>query len=190
MHIGGWSAGGRIPSFEDLYQRYYRRVVSYVMNCRFSRDDAQELTQEIFIRVLTHMDTYRGDSEWNFIQTTARRHVSNEIRRLHAKKREAVMSAVHELAHDLEDKALPADLKIERHEAMADRQRKLRAAIAQLPPGSRHAFILRMKGKTYKEIAHICGITDVAARARFHEARVRLKAQVGEDPPGGDDDKE
>jgi RNA polymerase sigma-70 factor (ECF subfamily) len=187
MQTGDRRGGGGILSFEELYRRYYDRVVRYVIYRGFPTDEARDLAQDIFFRVFQHMETYRGESQWNFIEITARHYLANVFRAKHAQKRYAVTSSLHELERDVRDNALPADAAMEIRETAAKRQREFQNAIAQLGPGSREAFLLRLKGGRYKDIAELLGISLDAVRARIHEARVRLKAQLGQDPPGNDD---
>src|SRR6266849_3615435 len=74
--------------FKSLYQRYYWRVVRfYERTFRQTQEDAQDLAQEAFLRFYEAIDEYRGDAEWAFFETIARRVAYNRIRSLHTAKR-------------------------------------------------------------------------------------------------------
>lgn len=190
MHTGGRREDGRIRSFEELYERYYDRVVTYFFHLGVPREEARDFAQDVFVRVFRHMDTYRGEAEWSFIEITARRYFANALRAKYARKRDAVTSPIDELERELSDASPGADAEMERREEAVIRKRAFLDAIAQLAPGSREAFLLRVKGRKYKEIAKVLGISLDAVRARVHEALVRLRAQFGPEAPEEDHDEE
>ena len=190
MHTGGRREDGRISSFEELYKKYYDRVVLYFVHHGVPREEARDYAQDVFFRVFRNMDTYRGEAEWNFIEITARRYFSNVLRAKYTQKRDAATSSIDELEREVSDTSPGVDAEMERREEAAIRKRVFLDAITQLAPGSREAFLLRLKGRKYKDIAKLLGISLDAVRARIHEARVRLRAQFGPDAPGGDDHDE
>ena len=53
--------------FGGLY-KYYDRVVAYLMAFGFSRDDARDLAQDVFVRVIESMSTFRGEAKWTFLE--------------------------------------------------------------------------------------------------------------------------
>jgi RNA polymerase sigma-70 factor (ECF subfamily) len=190
MHTGGRREDGRIRSFEELYRNYYGRVVAYFRHLGVPSDEARDFAQDVFFRVFQHMDTYRGESEWNFIEITARRYFANMIRAKNAKKRDVFFSPIDDVASEVRDTALAADAAIELRETAAGRKREFVHALAELGPATREAFLLRLKGIKYKDVAKILGISLDAARARIHEARVRLTDRFGADAAGEDDHDE
>jgi RNA polymerase sigma factor (sigma-70 family) len=171
-----------IRSFEQLYERYYDRMVNFLTYLGFPREEARDLSQEIFLRVFQHMDIYRGEAEWNFLEITARRHAANVIRSGHAKKRESKAVPMED-GVDIRDPAMTADQVIEERQEHAHRLRELHAAIRELPPATREAFILRMRGMKYKDIQKILGISLDAVKARIREAHLKLTKRLGEEPP-------
>lgn len=190
MHTGGRREDGRIRSFEELYEKYYDRVVSYFLHHGVPREEARDFAQDVFFRVFRYMDTYRGEAEWSFIEITARHYFSNVLRAKYTQKRDAPTSSIDELEREVRDTSPGVDAEMERREEAAIRKRAFLDAIAQLAPGSREAFLLRVKGRKYKDIAKLLGISLDAVRARIHEARVRLKEQFGPEAPGGEDHDE
>jgi RNA polymerase sigma-70 factor (ECF subfamily) len=189
MRAGDPREPGSIRSFEQLYERYYDRMVNFLVSLRFPRDEARDLAQDIFLRVFQHMDSYRGEAEWKFLEVTARRHVANVIRGRHTQKREALRAPDEELTR-LTDRTIPADERLAQRERRASRQTALRAAIDELPPGTREAFLLRCRGRKYKDIQQLLGISMDAVKARLHEARIRLRERLGENPPEDEHDAE
>lgn len=179
--------------FRDLFDRYYRPVFAYFVRCGFSRDESKELTQETFLRVFRRMDQYRGDAEWGFLQVTARNLAANEIRSRRAQKRAAVEVSLEELPYLPDSLARdpwtsqappsPEDDLVEREEA-ANRRRRLREAMAELPEGIRACLLLRLSGLKYRHIQQRLDISMDAVKSRLHEARIRLRALLAEEPEG------
>lgn len=181
--------------FQDLYHRYYRSIFAYLVRCGFSRDRAEEIAQEAFLRVYRSMDRYRGDAEWSFLQTTARNLAFNEIRALKTLKRTGVEVSLEEHPH-LQDllarnprmgqaPVSPEVDLVERQEA-ARRRKQLRDAVAELPEGIQKCLLLRLGGLKYSEIQERLHISMDAVKARLHEARGRLRARLAEEPGGID----
>ena len=170
-------------SFE-LFDLYYARTVRYLMaTFRLARQDAEDVAQEAFIRVLRSGDSPRGGAEWAFIKTTAHNVALNWIRDGKAAKRSGVNVPVDD-AGEIRDVAKRADDDlIRREDAIAFRNRIARA-IANLPEGSRLCYLLRRRGYSYEEIKEILGITLDAVKSRLHEAKRRLRDEVGKVPPG------
>jgi RNA polymerase sigma-70 factor, ECF subfamily len=200
------SGSDRDSRFQDLFARYYRSVFAYLVSCGFSRDDARELAQEVFLRVYRGMDQYRGEAEWGFLQTTARNLAFNEIRGRKTQKRAAVEVSFEQLSH-LPDSlakdpwtgqapASPEADLVDREQAARLRQR-LRDAIAELPEGIRACLLLRLRGLKYRQIQQRLNISLDAVKSRLHEARNKLRERLAEEPAGiawpaasGEDDHE
>src|ERR1044072_7750464 len=73
--------GGADDLFELLYKRYPARMLRFFRRVfRVSEADAQELTQESFIRFLRTMGEYRADAEWALLETIARNTGYNHVR--------------------------------------------------------------------------------------------------------------
>jgi RNA polymerase sigma-70 factor (ECF subfamily) len=168
--------------FEDLYRRYYRAVVSYFVRLGFSRDDARDLAQDTFVRVYRNMSTYRGDAEWTYLETTARRVALNERRRRGTRSRAGVEVPVDGVQPP--DSAPPVDVVLSEEEEQTLRVRRLAAAIEKLPEGIRDCLLLRLKGLTYRAIAEVLGISVDAVKSRLHEAKALLRAHLAEEPTG------
>lgn len=171
--------------FESLFRRYYKRVVSFLMHLGFPIDDARDLAQETFLRVYRNMDAYRGDAEWTFLRTTAHNLVKNRFRDQSAQKRKVTKVAIADIA-DPGDPAPPADAVLEAREETARFRTRYAAVIAALPEGLQQCFLLREQGYSYEEMAAILRIPMNSVKSRLHDAKRRLRAQLGEEWEGID----
>ena len=162
-------------AFEKFYA-YYPGVVALVHRLGFNLEEARDLAQEAYVRVLRSMDHYRGEAHWPYLQKIVRRVAANEIRAKHAAKRhgEIVSEGVLVTAAD-EDLSRP-DEALEAKEAL----RRVRTAIAQLDTTDRTVLLLQLNGSSYEDMGQTLGISLAAVKSRLNMARKRLKEVLGE----------
>ncbi|HEV7765839.1 MAG TPA: RNA polymerase sigma factor [Thermoanaerobaculia bacterium] len=169
--------------FRDLYDRYYRSVVSFLIRHGMARDEARDLAQDVFVRVYEHMDAYRGESEWKFLEVTARRLALNHFRARQTQKRggvEVPLDAIPEART-----AIPsAELGLAEREERDVRRKRLHAAISELPASEQKCLLLWLRESTYSEIQRILGISMDAVKSRLHDARKRLRERLAAEPVG------
>lgn len=172
--------GERDESFRSLYDDHFDRVVGYLIRIGVPRDEAREIAQDAFMRVYERMENVRG-SPVVYLYTTARNLAWNRHRDAHALKRGGVRVSL--------DGIDPASRAPSAESVLVERERKdrIRFAIGTLPKGMQQALLLRLDGRAYKDIATVLGITIDAVKSRIHDAKVRLREQLGEEPPGTDD---
>ncbi|WP_025413345.1 RNA polymerase sigma factor [Gemmatirosa kalamazoonensis] len=161
------AAGGDRRAFERLYRAHVGRVYALCARMAADRALAEELTQDVFVRVWEKLASFRGESSFGtWIHRVA---VNVVLNRLQAEKRDRKRSA----SSDDEDDgiaALPA-----RPTAPGDRM-DLERAIAALPPGARRVFVLHdVEGFRHEEIAEQLGITSGGSKAQLHRARLLLR---------------
>lgn len=179
-------ADDREEQFEKLYS-YYPAVVKLLLNLGFELEDSRDLAQQVFVRVYEHMDTYRGESKWAYLQQVTRRLAYNENRDRHAGKRHGTTVTTEEIL-DLEDTHVrPPDAALESKE----NTERVRQAIAQLTPKDQTSIRLQLAGYSLEEIAPVIGTTALALKSRLNGVRKRLRQLLGEDVEGlsGNDDQ-
>lgn len=172
-------------SFE-LFERHYGRTVQYLIaQFGLSRDDALDLAQDAFLRVLKSGASYREDAQWPFIKTTAHNVAVNWIRDRKAAKRSGVNVSVDD-AGQLRDARQRADDTLARREQAVALRKLIAKAVTELPEGVRLCYLLRRRGYSYDEIRRMLDITMDAVKSRLHEAKRRIRDSVGGLPPGLD----
>jgi RNA polymerase sigma-70 factor (ECF subfamily) len=169
--------------FKSLYERYYRRIVAYYMRgFRLSQADAENLTQDTFLRFFEMLDEYRGEAEWALLERIARTVGLNSIRSLHTARRGAGVRTLEldeALAAGREPAAPPEPDYAEREET-AGRRKRLHDEIERLPKGQRHCLQLWLSEVSYEGIARNLGITLDAVRSRLRDARKVLRERLGD----------
>jgi RNA polymerase sigma-70 factor (ECF subfamily) len=181
----GTMAGDNESLFEDLFRRYYKRVVAFLMYLGFPADDARDLAQDTFIRVYRTMDAYRREAEWAFLRTTAHNVAKNRIRDDSTLKRKVMKVAIEDVV-DPGDPAPGADDVLITTEETARFRKRYNDAVARLPERSRDAFLLRAQGHSYEEMAAILRVPLNTVKSRLHDAKQRLRNELGKEPQGID----
>lgn len=136
------------------------------------QDDAERLTQDVFVRVWQRLGSFRGDSRFtSWLHRIAVNLVLEDSRSM--RRRTARVQNVADPAfHERPGKDASSD-----YDARMDLER----AIATLPPGARHALVLHdIEGYKHEEIAQMLGIATGTVKAQLHRARRLMRARLGE----------
>lgn len=159
------AAAGDRRAFERLYRMHVNRVFSVCARMVSDRQQAEELTQDVFVRAWGKLSLYRGESAFS---TWLHRLAVNVV--LNARKSEGVRRGRYG-GGDEELESVPQGSLPPPGTAM-----DLEAAIALLPPGARKVFVLHdVEGFKHEEIAEMLGITAGGSKAQLHRARLLLR---------------
>jgi RNA polymerase sigma-70 factor (ECF subfamily) len=162
------AAGGDSSAFERLYRTHVAKVHSLTRRMLGS-DQADEVTQDIFVRTWQKLGTFRGESAFGTWLHRLAVNVIIERRRVFATRRERV--ADDPSALDLA--TVPP--------ARTDLRVDFEQAIEQLPPGAREIFVLHdVEGHKHREIAALLDITAGTSKRQLHRARMLLRQQLGD----------
>jgi RNA polymerase sigma-70 factor (ECF subfamily) len=160
------AAAGDTKAFERLYRGHAGRVHGLARRM-VGPDHADELTQEVFVRVWQKLGTFRGESAFG---TWLHRVAVNVIL-----GRRSTLKVERERYQDpetaFETLAGPPGSK----ETRLD----FEAAIGHLPKGARTVFVLHdVEGFKHQEIAGMLGITSGTSKAQLHRARMVLRRHL------------
>jgi RNA polymerase sigma-70 factor (ECF subfamily) len=160
------AAAGDASAFERLYRTHVARIHSLTRRMLGSHD-ADEVTQDIFVRTWQKLGQFRGDSQFSTWLHRLAVNVVIERRRSFAIQRERMT-----------DDPLALDL-VTVAPARADLTVDFEAAIEQLPPGARAIFVLHdVEGYKHREIAAMLGITSGTSKRQLHRARMLLRKHL------------
>lgn len=164
------AASGDAHAFERLYRANVARIHSLVRRM-LNDEDADEVTQDVFVRAWEKLGTFRGESAFGTwlhrlaVNVVLGRRQLLGIRRSRflqddgALERHATRSATPELAVDFE------------------------AAIARLPDGMRQVFVLHdVEGYRHEEIANALGLAVGTSKSQLHRARMALRRHLEPGP--------
>lgn len=174
--------GGDPQAFEELVERYQRRLLNFVYRTIGDRERAEDLVQEVFIRVHRHLarfDQTKKFSTW--IYTIASNLAKNELR--NRSRNPLVLFQTIKKNWEADHRPLQFEDPQNRPDDLY-RKRHLRQlvdwSVAQLPEHHRVVFVLReLEGKTYEEIADITGCNLGTVKSRLNRARNRFAQLIG-----------
>ena len=168
---------GDSPAFDAVFAAYRRRIFGFLVRMTRRRDVAEDLLQEVFLRLAQHARRLDEDTKlgaWLF--TVAHRLVISWARA------QAVRA---QLAGDLPRRE-PAGGERSPLDAVADSQAQLalERAFAGLAPTYREvALLVGVEGMQPAEVAEILGLRPDAVRQRLARARTQLAESLGEHAP-------
>ncbi len=167
----------------DLVLRYQRQVFSVLMRVVRRAEDAEDLTQETFVRMFRALDRYdpeRPFTAWLF--TIATRLGIDHLRRRRIQTFSLTISepgSTEERTIDVEDPGLKPD----EITSNAEEEKRAQDLIDSLPEHYRIVVVLRhQQDLSYEEIAEALNMPLGTVKARIHRARALLKNRI-EGPP-------
>ena len=159
---------GDQAAFRSLYELSVDRV--YALCLRIAADPAlaEELTQDVFVRVWEKLRTFKGESAFStWLHRLAVNVVLSE-KRSRGRREKRVFPA-----GELEDLERPGTVPI------PGNRMDLEQAIASLPPGARAVFVLHdIEGYQHEEIAEMSGLAAGTSKAQLFRARRLLREML------------
>jgi len=165
---------GNPQSFGALVDRYQTRLLNFINRTIGDRERAEDLVQEVFIRVFRHLHRFDQTKKFStWIYTIASNLAKNELR--NRSRNPLVLfqtikkhwEADHRPLQFEDATARPDDLYRKRYLKEAVEQ-----CVGQLPAHHRAVFVLReLEGKSYAEIADITGCNLGTVKSRLNRAR-------------------
>src|SRR5438309_12012224 len=158
-------------AFEELVIAYQHRVFGVALRMLRNRGEAEEIAQEVFLRVHRAVEDFRGEakrSTWLYAITS--RLCLNRL-----------ASGERRMAREGEEslERLRADADPAAHVERVELEAALQRAITELPEERRIVVVLRdLEGLPYEEIAEALDLPVNTVRSRLHRARLDLKAKL------------
>lgn len=159
--------------FNQIVRDYSERLWWHVRRFVNSHEDADDLLQEIFLKVWTALPSFRGEAQ---LFTWVWRIATNET--LNHLRKEKVRAALKFSSVDAEmERRIQADPFFKGTEA----ERELAKAVLKLPEKQRQVFIMRWwDDLSYEEISAITGTSVGALKASYHIAQEKIRSLVSE----------
>jgi RNA polymerase sigma-70 factor (ECF subfamily) len=174
-------AAGEELAFAELMADHERMVVQLAVNLLGDRDEALDLSQDVFLRVFRTIHRFRGQSTlrtWIYrITVNQARNRRRFWRRRH--RGEQVSLDAHVAAHG--DVLRDGEAGPDRILAQKELAERLRQALGHLPFDQRSAIVLReIDGLSYDEIAYSLGVAIGTVKSRLTRARIALRNELRE----------
>lgn len=166
------------PSWEEIVREHTPQVYRLAYRLTGQEADAQDLTQEVFIRVFNSLDGYRPGTFPGWLHRITTNLFLDQVRR---KQRQRTW-ALGQYEADTPRAAVGDEP--ERGFEMANLDVDIQSALAALPPEYRVAVVLRdIEDLSYEAIAEALGVSLGTVRSRIHRGRARLRRLLAHRDP-------
>lgn len=171
-------------AFNELVELYQDRVFRLVFRMLGRRDEAEDLTQEVFVQVFKAISTFRGDSKLaTWVYRIAVNLCKNRVKYLWRRRTEAQddFESAQERRSMQSAGGVTSGEVAGPEQAVQGYQMEvvIKRCIAELEPDFSEVLVLRdVEGLSYEEITEITGLAEGTVKSRIHRARTILKAKV------------
>lgn len=170
-------------AFEELVQRYQARLVRLLEHLGPRRDLADDMTQEVFLRVFRARKTYQPGAKFSTWLFTIAGNVARNAARASGRRQEVSEVDTARSSDSGSHQAALSNIAMEASGLMptrliegAERAEVVRAAVQMLSDRQREALLLsKFEGLCYAEIAEVMQLTTKAVKSLLSRARVNLK---------------
>jgi RNA polymerase sigma-70 factor (ECF subfamily) len=170
---------GEPGALDALVRATYADVYALAFRLVRDRDEAADVTQEVFVRVMRSVVGFRGESAfgtWLHRVTVNTALTSLRKRSRRAQPGREAFAMPDSVATIVDEDAGPEE-RAERAELLA----RAEAAVAALPESSRTIVVLRdVEGLSTAEVAAATGLSETAVKVRLFRARERLRASLAD----------
>jgi len=170
---------GDTSAFEELVNRYERKIFRLTMNITRNREDAEDAMQDAFMKAYSHLHQFQEGSRF---YTWLVRIAANEALMRLRKRRPNQVSLDEPI--EGEDDFIPQQIEDwgpspEQRYAQTEMRDILRSVIEDLQPDFRIVFLLRdVEGLSTEETAETVGISEAAVKSRLLRARLKLRQKL------------
>ncbi len=177
---------GDVSAFEALVARHQRGVYNFLLRSVGQKARAEELLQEVFLRVVRAKARYTPSAKFTtWLYSIARNLCVDESRRAKFRKHQSLDASRRgsdgeqgsAMIASIPSKDVPTD---EAAEAPTIRKR-LSEAVSKLPIEQREVFLLRqVSGLSFREIAETVDIPENTVKSRMRYALEKLRSELGD----------
>ena len=170
-------AGDR-NAFRVLVERHYQTIYRLCRSIVRNSEDAEDATQEVFVRVYEALSQYAGRGAFGaWLRRLTVNHCLNRVQTA------AARASARSCSIDLMAESLPASYEDDPEERLlrAEEQGRIQRELDYLPAPQRAALALRLlEGLSYEEIAELMGAPVNSVRSWLHRGRERLREALEE----------
>ena len=167
---------GDDAAWEQIVREYAGRIFRICFRYTNRREEAEDLTQEIFIRVYQNLHTFHSEtgSFQNWVLRLSRNLIIDRYRQMRRFRQQGGSLELEDM--HLEDTSTPSP---QRTLEQAEASSILRKALRALSPESKEAIILRdLQGMGYQEMSLVLGVPEGTVKSRINRGRLALSRQL------------
>lgn len=170
---------GQVDALEQLVERFRRPLYGYILNMTEGRDDADEIFQEVWFRVIRKLDGYRQKNFFGWVVRITHNLIIDRHRR---RRPEVSLDRETETAEPMVDRISATGMDPQQQTEAADLGRRIADAVSGLPDEQKEVFLLRVQtALPFKEIAGIQKASINTVLARMQYALEKLRGALKDD---------
>ena len=156
---------GQLDQLNELFSRYSKRIYNYFLKSTLERDDSDDLTQELFIRVMKYRKSYKEGQKVQFwVFQIARNMLKDHFRKMKVHRDQ--FNPVEVMPEVIDDSL----------EEAREREKQLYRAMKQLPDDKRELLALsKFEGLKYEQIAALRETSVSNIKVQVHRTMKELK---------------
>lgn len=172
---------GEAEAFELLVRRYERPLYNFILRSVRRRERADELLQDVFLKVVQRSQDFKGQSKFSTWLYTIARNLCIDHSRKMVFRRHKSLDAATRAGRDSEGPTLlertpSSDLGSDRRAIANDLAARIAAAVEELPEEQREVFLMRqVQGMAFKAIAEVVDVPENTVKSRMRYALERLQ---------------
>jgi RNA polymerase sigma-70 factor (ECF subfamily) len=169
-------------AFRELVEAYRDRVFNMTFRMLGNREEAEDVSQEVFITVFKSIDSFRGDAKFStWLYRVTANHCKNRIKylsRRHDRSKAEFDESIER--NPAAGSVAPASMGRPDHQVEgADLEQLIQRLIAELDDDHRILIVLRdVEELSYEEIGQITELPEGTVKSRLHRARLALRARL------------
>ena len=177
---------GDADAFETLVRRYERPLYNFILRSVRRRERADELLQDVFMKVVQRSGEFKGNSKFStWLYTIARNLCIDHSRKMVFRRHKSLdapgRSSPGEDGPTLLDRTAADSPDVDRVAIANDLRQRIQASVEELPDEQREVFLMRqVQGLPFKEIARIVDVPENTVKSRMRYALERLQRALAE----------
>jgi RNA polymerase sigma-70 factor (ECF subfamily) len=176
---------GEVQAFGVLLERYRRPVYNFILRSVRDRERAEDLLQDVFLRVVQRSGDFKGESKFStWLYTIARNLCIDTSRKMVFRRHRSLDAPVRSSEGDgtaLVERVASEKPAVDRDAIAQELQARIAEAVEELPEEQREVFLMRqVQNLPFKEIAEIVGVPENTVKSRMRYALERLQAALSE----------
>ncbi len=176
---------GDAAAFDVVLRRYQRPLFNFILRSVRESDRAEELLQDVFLKVIQRSSEFQGNSKFStWLYTIARNLCIDTSRKMVFRRHRSLDAPVRGDEAEgatLLDRVASATPEADREVIGQDLQVRIAAAVDDLPEEQREVFLMReLQNMAFKEIADVVGVPENTVKSRMRYALERLQRALAE----------
>lgn len=177
---------GDADAFAELVRRYERPLYNFILRSVRRRERADELLQDVFLKVVQRSGDFKGNSKLStWLYTIARNLCIDHSRKMVFRRHQSLdaprAGADGDDGPTLLDRTAAEGAEPDRAAVMEDLRKRIAEAVEELPEEQRDVFLMRhVQGMRFKDIADVIGVPENTVKSRMRYALERLQRALSD----------